>query len=138
MEDIVSKVNGFMYTAQEAQDTGLPGFRITDDGMAEWAVRREIRRLRDGGEPILTDTERGGYWMAGAEDYSEMLRYYRTLTAYIRSLHQLARKYRQWLREHEEKGRPGESPEAATNKNTTYSIEHCAKDVKECGYGQEI
>lgn len=42
------------------------------------------------------------------------------------------------LKAEKEKGRPGESPEAATNKNTTYSIEHCAKDVKECGYGQEI
>ena len=40
MEDIVSKVNDIMYAAQEAQDTVLPGFRITDDGMAEWAVRK--------------------------------------------------------------------------------------------------
>lgn len=109
-------------------------------GMPDRAVRREIRRLRDKGEPILTDTEKGGYWMAGAGDYDyrEMLRYYRTLTAYIRSLHQLSRKYRQWLLEHEEKGRPGESPEAATNKNTIYSIKDRAEDVKECGYGQEI
>ena len=107
-------------------------------GMPDRAVRREIRRLRDKGEPILTDTEKGGYWLAGAEDYSEMLRYYRTLTAYIRSLHQLARKYRQWLREHEEKGRPGESPEAAKEKDIDYSIQPAAVDVKEDGYGRKI
>ena len=101
-------------------------------GMPDRAVRREIRRLRDSGEPILTDTERGGYWLASGEDYGEMLRYYRTLTAYIRSLWKLSRRYRQWLLEHEKKGRPG-NPEAAKNKEITYTIQAANEIVKEAG-----
>ena len=70
-------------------------------GLPDRAVRREIRRLRESGEMILSDTERSGYWLAGDDDFKEVLRCHRMLESYIKSLWILQDKYRQWLADHE-------------------------------------